>query len=239
MAMNCISSMIAYVPRHTFKLARQFNFCRPIFITYKCYNMEQLNPNEVLKFLDLVSNLKHYNRRGWEHSNIKNHETIAGHMYGMAMMTFLLGDKSNLDRFKCLQLALVHDLAESIVGDIIPNDNISEDKKHSMEDEAMKKITSHLGEEVGTLIYSLYKEYEAKETPEAKFVKDLDRFDMVFTATHYEKRDNAHGKLQEFFTSTQGKFEHPYIRNLVELLKQQRKALADQNVVPEPLQSNK
>ncbi|KAH0809373.1 hypothetical protein GEV33_013418 [Tenebrio molitor] len=103
----------------------------------------------------------------------ENHEHIAGHMYAMGMMTFLLGDDSNLDRFKCLQLALVHDLAECIVGDITPQDNIPEDKKHAMEDEAMKEIASNLGEDIGKMIYNLYKEYEAKETPEAIFVKDL------------------------------------------------------------------
>ncbi|KAL3277119.1 hypothetical protein HHI36_012475 [Cryptolaemus montrouzieri] len=191
--------------------------------------MENLNPKEVLEFIGLVNNLKHSSRRGWEQCNVDNHEQIAGHMYGMAMMTFLLGNNSTLDRFKCLQLALVHDLAECIVGDITPRDNVPEDKKHAMEDEAMKKITSCLGSEVGSLIYNLYKEYEAKETDEAKFVKDLDRFDMVFSAAFYEKRDKTPGKLQEYFTSTEGKFQDPYIRNLVKLLEDERKHLKSIN----------
>lgn len=66
-------------------------------------------------------------------------------MYAMSLMTFLLGNDSKLDRLKCLQLALVHDLAESIVGDITPHDNIPENVKHQREDEAMKEITSHIG----------------------------------------------------------------------------------------------
>ncbi|XP_023020433.1 5'-deoxynucleotidase HDDC2 [Leptinotarsa decemlineata] len=184
--------------------------------------MESLNPEEVLKFLDLVTNLKHFSRRGWAVCEIKNHEQIAGHMYAMGIMTFLLGDDSKLDRFKCLQLALVHDLAECIVGDITPHDNISEDTKHAMEDEAMKELTTHVGSKIGSLIYNLYKEYEAKETPEAKFVKDLDRFDLLFTAAHYEKRDDTPKKLQEFFDSTEGKFQHPFIQELVKTLEQRR-----------------
>ncbi|XP_018573411.1 HD domain-containing protein 2 [Anoplophora glabripennis] len=192
--------------------------------------MESLNPEEVLKFLDLVNNLKHSSRRGWELCKINNHEKIAGHMYSMAMMTFLLGNNSKLDRFKCMQLALVHDLAESIVGDITPHDNIPEDKKHAMEDEAMKELTTHLGSEIGSLIYNLYKEYEAKETPEAKFVKDLDRFDMLFTASHYEHRDKEPRKLQEFFDATEGKFQHPYVRKLVLALEQRRKTQNDLEV---------
>ena len=138
--------------------------------------METLNPENVLKFMNLVNNLKHSSRRGWSLIDVKDHEHIAGHMYAMGMMTFLLGDNSNLDRFKCLQLALVHDLAESIVGDITPHDNIPEDKKHALEDKAMKEIASHLGEDIGPMIYNLYKEYEAKQTAEAIFVKDLGLF---------------------------------------------------------------
>lgn len=109
--------------------------------------MESIDPQEALKFMQFVNNLKHSSRRGWSVLNIKNHEQISSHMYGMAMMTFLLGDNSKLDRLKCLQLALVHDLAESIVGDIIPSDNIPEEKKHEMEDEAMKEITTAAGKQ--------------------------------------------------------------------------------------------
>ncbi|XP_056632787.1 5'-deoxynucleotidase HDDC2 [Diorhabda sublineata] len=185
--------------------------------------MEYISPENVLKFLDLVHRLKHSSRRGWELCQVNNHEQIASHMYAMGIMTFLLGNDSQLDRFKCLQLALVHDLAECIVGDITPHDNISEEKKHEMEDEAMKELTSYVGSEIGSLIYNLYKEYEAKETPEAKFVKDLDRFDMLFTAAHYESRDQTPNKLQEFFDATEGKFNHPYIKKLVETLEQRRK----------------
>lgn len=184
--------------------------------------MDNLDVNNVLKFIDLVHNLKHTARKGWEYCDIKNPERIAGHMYAMGIMTFLLGNDSNLDRLKCLQLALIHDLAECIVGDITPQDNISPDLKHSMEDKAMKDLAELVGSEVGDLIYSLYKEYEAKETEEAKFVKDLDRFDMIFTASNYEARDKTPRKLQEFFDATEGKFEHPFIKKLVEALIKKR-----------------
>ncbi|CAG9764977.1 unnamed protein product [Ceutorhynchus assimilis] len=187
--------------------------------------MDDLNPAEVLKFLEFVNNLKHLPRRGWIFSEVKDHETISGHMYAMALMTFLLGNDSKLDRLKCLQLTLVHDLAESIVGDITPHDNISEVVKHQQEDEAMKEITSHIGA-TGLLIYNLYKEYEAKETPEAKFVKDLDRFDLLFTAVNYEKRDNTPFKLQEYFDALHGKFENPFIKKLVASLEESRTQLA-------------
>lgn len=59
-------------------------------------------------------------------------ETVACHMYRMALMAMVL-QKEGLDTFRCLQLALVHDLAESIVGDITPRCGISREQKHQLE----------------------------------------------------------------------------------------------------------
>lgn len=180
------------------------------------------SPAEFLKFIEFVHALKHLPRRGWVIRDIKNPESIAGHMYAMAMMTFLLDDPA-IDRLKCMQLALVHDLAESIVGDITPEDNIPVEVKHKMEDEAMRQIVSHLGEPLGSRVYGLYKEYEAKETKEARFVKDLDRFDLVASSVFYEKRDSTPGRLQEFVDATQGKLEHPLVKGLMDEVVKQRK----------------
>lgn len=56
------------------------------------------------------------------------------------MMTFLIDDSLKLDRVKCMQLALVHDLAESIVGDITPFCGVSKEDKRAMEMKAMEDI---------------------------------------------------------------------------------------------------
>lgn len=184
--------------------------------------MENPKITDLFKFIHLVNELKHMPRRGWAIRNVKDHESIAGHMYAMAMMTFMLDNDQVVDRLRCLQIALVHDLAESIIGDITPYDNVSEEEKHQMEDEAMKEIASYLGEKMGGHVYELYKEYEAKETAEAKFVKDLDRFDMIFTAGFYEKRDETPGKMQEFFDAVRGKFENQVVRELAEELEKRR-----------------
>ena len=71
---------------------------------------------------------------------------ISDHMYRMGVMVFVARDPS-LDTNKCIKMALVHDVAESIVGDITPHCGISKEEKHRMETEAMHKITDMLGEE--------------------------------------------------------------------------------------------
>jgi len=182
--------------------------------------------NGIIKFLEIVGNLKHIKRAGWELRDIPNCETVAGHMYRMSIMTFLLDGKEGLDRTKCLEMALVHDLAESIVGDITPYCGISKEEKKRQEMEAMQKIAD-LIEPRGKHLMQLFLEYEENETPESKFVKDLDRLDMVLQAFEYEKRDQCPKKHEEFFTSTNGKFNHPLVIDLVEQIKAQRDAISD------------
>lgn len=45
---------------------------------------------------------------------------------------------------------------------------------------------------------------------------------MVMQAFEYEKRDDCPGTHQEFFDSTEGKFDHQMVRKLVEEIKNQR-----------------
>ncbi|XP_060813801.1 5'-deoxynucleotidase HDDC2 isoform X1 [Bombus pascuorum] len=176
------------------------------------------------EFMELVGRLKHMKRTGWVHKNVSDPETIAGHMYRMAMLSFLVNNDENLDTVKIMQMSLIHDLAECIVGDITPHCGIPPDKKHKLEDEAMESICELLGDR-GLKILEIFREYEKQETPEAKYVKDLDRLDLIMQAYEYEKRDNIPGKLEEFFSSNDGKIRHPFIKKLASDITAKRQAL--------------
>ncbi|KAF9025333.1 protein F45F2.9, isoform a [Hymenopellis radicata] len=60
---------------------------------------------------------------------------------------------------------------------------------------------------------ALWKEYEAGETPEARFVKDLDRFEMASQALEYEKA-NPTKDLQTFFDSSIPNIRHEEVRGM-------------------------
>lgn len=77
-------------------------------------------------------------------------------------------------------------------------------------------------------------EYEENQTPESKFVKDLDRLDLVMQAFEYEKRDNCIKTHQEFFDSTEGKFNHPLVVDLVNEIKAQRESAAEKEEKSQP-----
>jgi len=67
---------------------------------------------------------------------------------------------------RALQVALVHDLAEAIVGDITPDQGVSDEDKHARERAAMQQMEDALdGHGTGVLLRELWEEYEAQETP--------------------------------------------------------------------------
>lgn len=179
---------------------------------------------DYVKFMELVGNLKHTKRTGWVLRDVKDCEPIAGHMYRMSMITFLLADNEeagSLDRIKCMEMALVHDLAEATVGDLTPYCGVSREEKRSRELIAMKEIAQLAGPAENKLL-ELFYEYEDAQSAEAKFVKDLDRLDMIMQAFEYEKRDNCPERLQEFFDNTEGKFHHPFVLKMVDEINSQR-----------------
>ncbi|XP_043277379.1 5'-deoxynucleotidase HDDC2 isoform X2 [Venturia canescens] len=168
-------------------------------------------------------------RAGWVLKDIAEPETIAGHIYRMAMLSFLVDSNENLDKTRIMQMALIHDLAECIVGDITPHCGISIEDKHQRENKAMEEICKLLGNQ-GLPILNLFREYESQESAEAKYVKDLDRLDLIMQAFEYEKRDNTPGKLEEFFSSTNGQIRHPFINKMADEINEQRRALKHQSL---------
>eukprot|EP01137_Pigoraptor_chileana_P020248 Opistho-2@6516 len=186
-----------------------------------------VSASSVMEFIFLVGKLKATKRTGWVNNKIEKPESIADHMYRMGVMAMLFDDPS-IDRNRCIKMAIVHDMAESIVGDITPHDPVTSEEKHRMEEAAMATIRDEMlaSSPVGVEMYSLWQEYEACTTNEALIVKDLDKFDMIVQAFEYERDQHRTGSLEEFFKSTRGKFKHPAVQRWVAQLEAVRDAHA-------------
>ncbi|XP_028858020.1 5'-deoxynucleotidase HDDC2 [Denticeps clupeoides] len=175
----------------------------------------------MLQFMKLIGQLKRVARTGWVHREVRQPESVSDHMYRMAMMALTIQDPG-INKNRCVKMALVHDMAECIVGDIAPTDNISKAEKHRMEKEAMEQLMGLLEEGLRKEIYELWEDYEAQSSTEAKLVKELDQLEMILQAHEYEELEGKPGWLQEFFNSTQGKFHHPEVLRLVQSLNEER-----------------
>lgn len=187
-----------------------------------------------LSFLNLAGKLKNVPRTGWVRrglSEVCRVESVADHSWRMSAAAFLLSNTptSNekgapmLDVGKVVQLAVLHDIAEAITGDIVPGD-ISKDDKRLLEDKAVEELTEKLGlysplaaEKVRLLIH----EYESRSSPEAVAVKDLDMLEMVVQADEYEQSTGS--DLSEFFESVDGRFRTPAIRAIGDKLVEARR----------------
>jgi len=144
--------------------------------------------------------------------SVTRRRSISDHMYRMAVLAMCVSDQS-LDIAKCVMIAVVHDLAEAQVGDIAPREGIPKAKKRRLEAEAMQNFVHEMLHDspAALRIMSLWEEYEEQSTAEARFVKDLDRFEMATQALEYER---AHGSqtLQPFFDSSIPHLRHAEVR---------------------------
>ncbi|DBB03901.1 TPA: hypothetical protein ACH3X1_012987 [Trebouxia sp. C0004] len=176
--------------------------------------------------------LQRTKRTGWIRKGVTGPESIADHMYRMGMMAFISSSSSvdsnrlgaasccevlaytwrrfkprtTLSACRCIKLAIVHDVAEAIVGDIAPSDNVTKEVKTQLETEALHKIRDMLGADsaAGQEIEALWQEYEDGNSPEALMVKDFDKLEMILQAQEYEAEQDI--DLQDFFDSTKGRF---------------------------------
>ncbi|KAJ2387803.1 hypothetical protein GGI05_003979 [Coemansia sp. RSA 2603] len=176
--------------------------------------------SSVVSFLSIVEKLKRTKRTGWINNGIKGPESIADHMYRMGIMAMLVDD-SALDRNKCIKMAIVHDLAEALVGDITPYDGVSKEQKRALEQSGMQQIVETLGNTAQAQeIAALWQEYEDDVTDEAHLVHDLDKCEMIQQAMEYEHSDQT--QLESFFASTRGIFRHPQVQSWVDEIQRRR-----------------
>jgi putative hydrolase of HD superfamily len=152
--------------------------------------------DDVLRFLHLAGRLKETARAGWRLRGIGDPESVAEHSFRVSLMALVLARSADppVDRGRCVAMALVHDLAECIVGDITPYDGVSAEEKRRREREAMTRLAGLAGDPE---ILALWAEYDAGATPEARFVKELDKLETVLQAAEYEAERGA--DLEEFW----------------------------------------
>lgn len=182
--------------------------------------------SSLLDFLFIVGQLKTTKRTGWVQQKLILPESISDHMHRMGIMALAIRDPA-INKDRCVKMAIVHDLVEAICGDITPegSSGVPKLKKQIIEQKAMDQIVETLGPRTAAAveIAELWQEYERAQTPEAKLVKEFDKFEMIVQAYEYER--DQHRNLQQFWESTNAKFSHPVMLALVKELYERRAKL--------------
>ncbi|MDO4161789.1 MAG: HD domain-containing protein [Pseudomonadota bacterium] len=163
-----------------------------------------VNNKQFIEFQEKIGDLKHLKRTGWVVRGVPAAETVASHSWRMALMAMQKENElasMGVNVSKVVEMCLVHDVAEAVIGDIIPENFQASDKKISREEKikSEKKAINDLSEKYNfPKLKSLFNEYEKGQTTEAKVVKDLDKTDMILQAYEYMQEYPELTRLDEF-----------------------------------------
>jgi putative hydrolases of HD superfamily len=173
------------------------------------------------------AHLKHLYRQGWIDEDRKTGipyekcETVAEHSFGVAFLSCIIANEHfpDLNLEKIIKTALIHDIPEIYSGDITPNHNKSREYKAKKELAGFEKVFSKFD---GYQEYlQLWKEYENQSTPEARFVRQIDKLEMGLQASVYEKQ--GFKNLDAFFLDVEKSLTDPLLKGIFDYVVNQRK----------------
>ena len=173
----------------------------------------------ISNFFYQIAGLKKLPRSGWKIKIGLNYsESVAEHSYMMSVMAMVLSDMKSLNSEKVIKMSILHDWAESKIGDFMP-DEIGYDKKSELENYAMSEILESLPQKIQSDYQDMWHEFSDRETPEARLVHELDKLEMALQAKIYEK-DTDPEKIKPFISSAVEQIIDPDVKKvLMDILK--------------------
>jgi putative hydrolases of HD superfamily len=177
---------------------------------------------KILDFAFALGKLKKLKRAGWVAYKVSDSESVAEHSFRLAVLAMFLAPKVGANVEKSIKMALIHDIGEAEIGDIIA---------YRGKKKVLKNLTAKIALERKELLevlklveeddmIKLFDEYEKGETKEAKFLKQLDKLEMAIQAYEYEKQHKIN--LGEFFETTEFFVKNKFLKQVLIGLKKLR-----------------
>ena len=112
-------------------------------------------------------------------------ENDAEHAWHMAIMTVLLSEYANekIDVLRTVTMLLIHDIVEIDAGDTYAYDEEGQKTQHERESQAADRIYALLPVDQQKKLRDIWEEFEAGETPEAKFAHTMDNLQPAMLNT--------------------------------------------------------
>ena len=143
---------------------------------------------KVVEYYVLCNKLKNVIRTGWIDWKVKREriESIAEHIFGVQMLALAMKSEYeyDIDIMKVMYMLAIHELGETIIGDLTQF-QISKEEKEKIEHEAVHKILSSLLD--GDKIEELFLEFDAHETKEAIFAYQCDKLECDIQCKLYDQ----------------------------------------------------
>ena len=142
----------------------------------------------VVNYYVICNRLKDVVRTGWKNWNVKRDrvESVAEHIFGTQMLAIAMKSEYqyDIDILKVIFMLAVHELGETIIGDLTLFE-ISRDEKERIEHEAVHKILGDLLD--GKYIEELFLEFDSHETKESLFAYQCDKFECDLQCKLYDE----------------------------------------------------
>ena len=123
-------------------------------------------------------------------------ENSAEHSWHIALMGMILAEyvEQPVDLLRTLKMLLIHDIIEIDAGDTYCYDEAGAMNQSSRENTAAERLFRLLPEDQMIELRELWKEFEARTTPEAKYAATIDRLMPLLHNYHTEGRSwREHG----------------------------------------------
>lgn len=132
---------------------------------------------ELADYLFSTGMLKRTERSGWRTIGLREHESVADHTFGAAMVALELAKLEGADELKVLKMCLAHDLHETRMSDLNKLN-----KRYVKRDERAAMRETLAGSNLSAEMRALFEEYMQAKSLEARIVRDADALDMMMEA---------------------------------------------------------
>jgi putative hydrolase of HD superfamily len=153
-------------------------------------------------------------------------ENDAEHSWHIALMAMILSEYANepdIDLLTVIKMLLIHDIVEIDAGDTFVYDEQAKLTQAEREERAAARLFGLLPEDQRTELYRLWKEFEEKQTPEARFAAAIDRLQPLLANVNTEGASwKEHGVTNDRVLAVNGRIEQgsealwQYARRLID-----------------------
>lgn len=192
---------------------------------------------DLLALFRALEHLKRTKRTGWVDRGVPREEveSVADHTLMTALIGWIVAQQDEaLNADRVLKLAIIHDMAEALVGDLPPYEphevpspddpkallaffsvrhlRRPENKAIKRRNEAMAatQLISLMPGSVAGEIEVLWAEYEDQSSPEARFVKEVDRLEAFLQSRSY-LREHPDSPVDGFADMALKEIDHPLL----------------------------
>jgi len=175
-------------------------------------NITEKQYRNLICVYDTLETLEAKIRQGvinWNITGIRR-ESIAEHVYSVQQLAWLmwLATNEKIDILKVVSMLSIHEVEETIIGDITPYSGITPEQKREMGIKAVKKVLGNLKQY--EFMHSLINEFDDEKTPDAFFAHLCDKLDCDLTVKHYS--DGGYCSIEN---ATDAMKNNPKIQKLI------------------------